>query len=87
MCYCAILFADRLTEDVSMGAVRLLILLICFGCLGCSPALAEKRVALVIGNSAYQKVPRLTNPTSDATVLAAMFRAAQLDSGRVEVRP
>jgi len=63
-----------------MGAVRLLILLICSGCLGCSPALAEKRVALIIGNSAYQKVPRLTNPTSDAAALAAMFEAAQFDS-------
>lgn len=63
-----------------MGAVRLLILLICFGYLGCSPALAERRVALVIGNSAYQKVPRLTNPTSDAEALAALFEAAQFES-------
>ena len=27
---------------------------------------AEKRVALVIGNSAYQHAPGLTNPTNDA---------------------
>jgi len=59
--------------------VRLLILLICLGCLGCYPALAETRVALVVGNSAYQKVPSLTNPTSDATALAAMFKAARFD--------
>ena len=63
-----------------MGAVRLLILLICLSCFGCSPALAERRVALVIGNSAYQKVPRLTNPTSDAAALVAMLEAAQFDS-------
>jgi uncharacterized caspase-like protein len=63
-----------------MGAVRLLILLICLSCFGCSPALAGKRVALIIGNSAYQKVPPLTNPTSDAAALAAMFKAAQFDS-------
>src|ERR1700730_12481050 len=43
-------------------------------------ALAEKRVALVIGNSAYQKVARLTNPANDATAVAAMFKAAGFDS-------
>ncbi len=63
-----------------MGAVRLLILLICLSCFGCSPALAGKRVALIIGNSAYQKVPRLANPTSDAAALVAMFKAAQFES-------
>ncbi len=34
--------------------------------LGCAPAWAEKRVALVIGNSEYRTVPRLTNPRNDA---------------------
>jgi uncharacterized caspase-like protein len=63
-----------------MGAIRLLLLLICWSCLGCSPALAGKRVALVIGNSTYQKVPRLSNPTNDAAALAAMFNAAHFDS-------
>jgi hypothetical protein len=29
------------------------------------PAFAEKRVALVIGNSAYQNVARLGNPAND----------------------
>jgi hypothetical protein len=32
----------------------------------CTTALADKRVALVIGNSAYKKVPRLSNPVNDA---------------------
>jgi hypothetical protein len=31
-----------------------------------TPAAAEKRVALVIGNSAYQNVTRLDNPRNDA---------------------
>lgn len=31
------------------------------------PSLAEKRVALVIGNSTYQNVPALKNPKNDAT--------------------
>src|SRR5438270_475425 len=47
--------------------------------LGCSSAFAEKRVALVIGNSNYQKVARLSNPVNDATAIAAMLRAAGFD--------
>jgi uncharacterized caspase-like protein len=35
------------------------------------PARAEKRVALVIGNSAYQHTPRLSNPKSDAADMTA----------------
>jgi uncharacterized caspase-like protein len=35
-----------------------------------SPAVAEKRVALVIGNSTYQSVPRLENPRNDALLVA-----------------
>ena len=34
-------------------------------------AQAEKRVALVIGNSAYQHTPKLTNPMNDATDMVA----------------
>jgi TPR repeat protein len=35
-----------------------------------SSAHAEKRVALVVGNSAYQNVARLDNPTNDASLIA-----------------
>jgi hypothetical protein len=35
-----------------------------------SAAHAEKRVALVIGNSAYQAVPKLPNPDSDAKLMS-----------------
>jgi len=34
---------------------------------------ADKRVALVIGNGAYQKVPALPNPPNDASDVAAAF--------------
>jgi uncharacterized caspase-like protein len=34
------------------------------------PANAEKRVALVVGNSAYRNVPPLTNPANDAKLIA-----------------
>ena len=39
-----------------------------------SVAHAEKRVALVIGNSAYQYTPRLDNPKNDATDIAALLK-------------
>ena len=46
------------------------------GCFGSLPALAEKKVALVIGNSAYAKVAPLANPTSDADAISELFKAA-----------
>jgi uncharacterized caspase-like protein len=39
-----------------------------------TPAAAEKRVALVIGNAAYSV--SLANPVNDATAVAALFRSA-----------
>jgi uncharacterized caspase-like protein len=44
-----------------------------------SVAHAEKRVALVIGNGAYQKASKLLNPGNDAKAIAEMLRAAGLD--------
>ena len=44
-----------------------------------TPALAEKRVALVIGNSDYQNVSPLTNPANDAAALAAILTKANFD--------
>ena len=55
-------------------------LLLAAGCFSASPALAEKRVALVIGNSAYQKVAPLTNPANDAGIVAAMLKQIGFDS-------
>jgi len=42
-------------------------------------ASAEKRVALVIGNSAYSKVTRLANPVNDANAMAGLLRTAGFD--------
>ena len=39
-----------------------------------SVAQAERRIALVIGNSAYQNTPELKNPKNDATDMAASLR-------------
>jgi uncharacterized caspase-like protein len=38
-------------------------------------ALAERRVALVIGNSAYRHAAELANPRNDATDMAAALKA------------
>jgi len=44
-----------------------------------TPAAAEKRVALVIGNGAYQKVGKLTNPTNDGKAISGMLQSAGFD--------
>jgi hypothetical protein len=43
-------------------------------------ARAEKRVALIVGNSSYQTVPQLANPSQDANAVAKMFRDAGFDT-------
>src|SRR6202158_2255221 len=43
------------------------------------PAFADKRVALVMGNSAYQNVNRLANPTTDSEAMSAIFKKAGFD--------
>ncbi|MBI3701593.1 MAG: caspase family protein [Afipia sp.] len=42
-------------------------------------ALAEKRVALVLGMSKYQNVPALTNPARDAAAMGEVFKKAGFD--------
>jgi Caspase domain len=44
--------------------------------LSAGPALAQKRVALVIGNGTYQNVAKLPNPLKDAAAMAAMLQTA-----------
>ena len=63
-----------------MGIFRTFILVVVASWFCCAPALADKRVALVIGNSDYKNVPRLINPANDATMVAAMLRSAGFDS-------
>jgi len=45
-----------------------------------SAALAEKRVALVVGNGAYHHAAPLPNPTRDANAIAQMFQVAGFDT-------
>jgi uncharacterized caspase-like protein len=63
--------APRLNRLVLAVAAALL--------LACQPALAEKRVALVLGNSAYQNAPPLANPINDGAAVAATLKAAGFD--------
>ncbi|MGJ4925931.1 caspase family protein [Bradyrhizobium sp. HKCCYLS2038] len=55
-------------------------LVILLSCLFNVEARAEKRIALIIGNSSYQHVPRLANPISDATAVADTLKRAGFDS-------
>jgi hypothetical protein len=48
-------------------------------------AWAEKRVALIVGNSTYQTVPQLPNPSRDASSVAKMFKDAGFDSVDVQL--
>jgi hypothetical protein len=48
-------------------------------CFANGPAFAGKRVALVIGNSAYQNVAQLPNPADDAAAIADLFTKANFD--------
>ncbi|ABD05610.1 Peptidase C14, caspase catalytic subunit p20 [Rhodopseudomonas palustris HaA2] len=50
----------------------------------CGVALADaKRVAMVVGNSLYQSVPQLPNPSRDADAVARMFKDSGFDVTRV----
>jgi uncharacterized caspase-like protein len=48
-------------------------------CFADQSAWADKRVALIIGNSNYQNVVALTNPANDAAAITEMFRSAAFD--------
>jgi uncharacterized caspase-like protein len=46
---------------------------------GLADALAKSRVALVLGNSAYQKVTPLPNPANDARAISAYLKSANFE--------
>lgn len=61
-----------------MGAFRLFSLFVSI-CLMCGSAHAERRIALVMGNSTYKSVPKLSNPANDAALVGGMFKKAGFD--------
>ena len=62
-----------------MRAAMAILLAVCSTWLFTQPSFAEKRVALVMGNSAYQNVTRLANPTNDSEAMSAIFKRAGFD--------
>ncbi len=58
--------------------VRLAVLAVAAACWG-ARALAEERLALVIGNSAYGSVPSLDNPVRDARLIAETLEGLGFD--------
>jgi len=64
---------DRHASVVSKLVAAALIFGICLSL--SAPAHADRRVALVIGNSAYKSVPQLDNPKNDATLIAETLRS------------
>src|SRR5215471_13613634 len=63
-----------------MRVVSAIVLAFCSMWLFCEPAFADRRIALVIGNSAYERVPQLPNPVNDATAMAEMFKKSGFDA-------
>jgi uncharacterized caspase-like protein len=47
--------------------------------ISCGDAFAANRVALIIGNSAYQRVPMLANPENDADSMNILFKRMGFD--------
>jgi formylglycine-generating enzyme required for sulfatase activity len=62
-----------------MRAASALVVAICLMWFSSQSASADKRVALVIGNSTYQNVALLSNPANDAGAMAAMLKSAGFD--------
>jgi uncharacterized caspase-like protein len=63
-----------------MRALRVILLVVGLICASLAPAIAGKRVALVIGNSGYQNNARLTNPANDSAAMADALRSAGFDT-------
>jgi hypothetical protein len=64
------------TAGGRIGARQLLVYLILLFGLVPSGALAQKRCALLIGNAAYQAVPKLINPLNDIRIFHSALKQA-----------
>ena len=65
-------------KSIGFPALHRLVLAL-FLLLMCQPAFAEKRVALVLSNAAYQNVAPLPNPVNDGALIAATLKDAGFD--------
>src|SRR3954462_1721800 len=66
-------------ELAPMRASWFSVVILCLVLFQGQSALADKRVALVIGNSDYQNVPRLATPANDSAAMSDMLRTAGFD--------
>jgi Caspase domain/Putative peptidoglycan binding domain len=66
---------DTMMSRTALFAAAISLALVCTPIVADS-AYAQKRVALVIGNSSYRNVPFLANPVKDAQAMAAKFKEA-----------
>jgi uncharacterized caspase-like protein len=64
---------------VARLAATLMIVATVFAANAGAPALADKRVALIIGNGAYQNAPQLPNPPNDARDVAKALKDIGFD--------
>jgi uncharacterized caspase-like protein len=64
---------------MSMRRLAIFVAAVIAACCASGSALADKRVALVIGNSNYQNVATLTNPSNDAASVTEMLKKASFD--------
>jgi uncharacterized caspase-like protein len=63
--------ASRFGAAIALATLLMIALL--------TEAVADKRIALVIGISKYQNVPQLANPVRDASSMADVFKQANFD--------
>ena len=70
---------DAIAEEIQLRIAAFIGVIIAALSLGAIPASAATRVALVIGNSAYQKVAVLRNPVNDASDLSASLKRLDFD--------
>ena len=61
-----------------MRYLTIILSLVCLA-FAANPAMAEKRVAFVVGNGAYKNVAQLPNPPVDAKAMAAVLRNVGFD--------
>ena len=79
-----VIFCMIARRGLNMGAFRYLFLIAALVALvHGEPATAQKRVALVMGNSAYRNVPRLRNPARDAQAIAVLLQSGGFDTVHV----
>jgi uncharacterized caspase-like protein/ribosomal protein L39E len=75
----AIVQPNAVTDGLPMKRLQAIIAVLCWLAAATAAVDAETRVALVVGNNAYQHTAPLANPLNDARDMSAALRAAGFD--------